>query len=225
MPPLLSCAVDPLPQVPYLLGDQFPVDGVPVSQLVRRSDVSSDSLLPVGSVPWYWSAVRTSRTSATFRCGAKREPLSPALPGVFASSDLPFPLRVPRSLRSAYSGVPNGERSGVIVVPSGELRPGRVLPMLRWGCVPSSGCRFLIPTIHVPFWLEGFSLIALVLPDEAFVGNSLALTLLDFPLRMPGLRLRGRGACVTCIPPSSFRTTGVVGVSDPVTWGQRDGIR
>jgi hypothetical protein len=97
--------------------------------------------------------------------------------------------------------------------------------MLRWACVPSSRRRFITSTTHVPFWSEGFSLITLLLPDEALDGSSLTLTLLDFPLRVPRLRLRGRGACVTCIPPGFLRTAGVAGVNDPVTWGQRDGIR
>src|SRR5207249_145259 len=76
-----------------------------------------------------------------------------------------------------------------------------------------------------PFWSEGYSLIALLLPDEASDGSSLALTLLDFPLRMSRLRLRDRGAFVACMPSSCLHTADVAGVRDPVTWGQRDGIR
>jgi hypothetical protein len=45
-------------------------------------------------------------------------------------------------------------------------------------------------------------------PDEALDGSSHAVTLLDFPLRMPRLRFLGKGACVTCILPGSLRTVG-----------------
>ena len=114
---------------------------------------------------------------------------------------------------------------GLIVVPSVELRPGRVLPMLRWEYVSSSYGRCSHTTTHSPFWSEGASLIALFVPNEALVGSSLALTLLDFPLHMSRLRRLGRGTFVACIPPGSLRTAGVAGVIRPFTWGQRDEIR
>lgn len=120
--------------------------------------------------------------------------------------------------------MPSGELSGLTVVPDVEMRPGKVLPMLRWGYVLSSSSDWICSTTHLPFWLECVSLITLMPNHEALDSSSLALTYLDFPLRMTRFRLPVRGACVACIPPVSLLTIGVAGVRDPFTWGQWDRI-
>lgn len=119
--------------------------------------------------------VRTSRKSAAFR---RRQctPLSPALPGAFASSGLLSPLRHWLVLRLAYSRVPTRERMGLTVVPSGKLRPGRVS-----ASAPVGGCPVVMERVHFhdrppTILVRGTSLIALFILAEALDGSSLTLS-------------------------------------------------
>jgi hypothetical protein len=55
---------------------------------------------------------------------------------------------------------------GLPVVPRVEIRPGRVLPMFRWGFVLSSESKYLPQTTHLPFGESVYSLISLFTANE-----------------------------------------------------------
>jgi len=161
---LLGRTIDALSQVlnPFL--NELPVDVCPLLSGSLRSDVISDSIFHVGSVPLHWLySWKTRWKSARFHGGAKLEPLSWALPQTFAFSSILYPLS-----NSAFLAVGLLRRHQCLRRTYRAYRVPSVRDTTQQGSAntPVGLASFAISPIHPDshprtFWLECVSLISL----------------------------------------------------------------
>ena len=137
---------------------------------------------------YFGLSVKTCCKSATFRCEAKFEPLSPALPGAFAFSSFPYPLDNSAFLTVSLLnwrvespwGLPCSVCSTCDRLRTHLYSGGNYVPL---------SLTFLVqrPT-HSPFWLRCISLFSPVTLHEAY-DDSLSLSISVSPLLVYRLRL------------------------------------